>query len=362
MLAHGESIESDMVEEIIVSGHRAQEAVKQILTFSRQQSVERCRLSLGAAVREAVLLLRTSLPSTIEIDMQLNVAEDCVMANPSELHRVILNLATNAYHAMGSGGHMQISLHQHQGPLLGWFLKEALQTGDYLRLSITDTGTGIAPDLLPRIFEPFFTTKNQGEGTGLGLSVVHGIIMRCQGMLSVETTPGKGSTFHIYLPRLSPTNPAAAAVPVPVVQPDSSSSLNAAQRRIRALMVDDEFAITRLASRLMPQYGIHLETENDSVKAWKRFCEGGEEFDLLITDQLMPGLTGTELVTRIRKVRPEMPIIMCTGYSETVSFEQVRDLGVRELLLKPFDFRQLAELIQKLVPEGPSPVLLSATA
>ncbi len=145
MLAHGEPIESEMLEQIIVSGNRAREAVKQILTFSRHQTAERCPVSLGAAIRDAVRLLRSSLPSTIEIDMRLGVDEDSVLANPSELHRVILNLCTNAYHAMRSGGRLQISLGQHQGPLLGWFLKEAPQTGEYFRMSIADTGTGSPP-------------------------------------------------------------------------------------------------------------------------------------------------------------------------------------------------------------------------
>jgi signal transduction histidine kinase/CheY-like chemotaxis protein len=350
MLAHGEPIESEMLEQIIVSGNRAREAVKQILTFSRHQTAERCPLSLGAAIRDTVRLLRSSLPATIEINMQLDAEEDRVTANPSEIQRVILNLCTNAYHAMRSGGRLQISLGPHQGPLLGWFVKEAPPNGDYFRLSIADTGTGIAPDLLPRIFEPFFTTKKQGEGTGLGLSLVHGIITRCQGLVSVETTLGQGSTFHLYLPRLHPAHSSEAAVPAPALQPVGSGLWATARRRIRTLLVDDEFAITHLASRFLPQYGIQLETENNSVKAWERFSEGGEEFDLLITDQLMPGLTGMELIGRMRKMRPEMPIILCTGYSESVSAEQARDLGVRELLLKPFDFRQMATLIQKLVP------------
>ena len=350
MVAEGEPMEADLPDQILVNTMRARDVVKQILTFSRHQTAERSPMSLGEAIKEVLRLLRASLPPSIEIEMHLGVPEDLIMANPSEIHRVILNLCTNAYHAMRERGHLQIDLERHQGPLLGWSLYTIPQTGEYFRLSLTDTGTGIDPNILPRIFDPFFTTKKQGEGTGLGLSVVHGIVTKCQGLISVETALGQGTTFHIYLPCLHQKRPGATTVPASVYPSAASHVRSTALHKIKVLFVDDEFAITRMAGRILPRYGIELETENNSVVALELLHKRAAEFDLLITDQLMPGITGMELVSRVQKIRPDLPIIICTGYSETVSAEEARQHGIGGFLLKPFDFNQLAALIQKLVP------------
>jgi signal transduction histidine kinase/ActR/RegA family two-component response regulator len=353
LMAQGEPIQPDMLDQVCVSAKRAREIVKQILVISRHQTSERHPMCLGPTIREAIRLLRSSLPSTIEIEMRLTVRDDhLVMANPTDIHRVVLNLCTNAYHAMREGGALQVVLEHHEGPLMGWSLQNAQLTGNYLRLSISDTGTGIAPHLLPRIFEPFFTTKKQeGEGTGLGLSVTNGIISNCKGVISVESELGKGSTFHVYIPCLDQKSPSKdIIVPATAFQPAGGEILSDTRRSIKALMVDDEFAITQLAGRLLPKYGIALETENDSVKALKLFRERATEFDLLITDQVMPGITGMELIERVLEIRPGLPIVLCTGYSETVSFEQAKGRGVRECLLKPLNFQQLAALIKQLVP------------
>jgi CheY-like chemotaxis protein len=246
-----------------------------------------------------------------------------------------------------------LALEQHQGPLLGWFLHPENITGKFLRLSVADTGTGIALDILPRIFEPFFTTKKQSEGTGLGLSVVHGIVTRCQGLISVESVVGQGTTFHLYLPCWAQKNAGQPGVAHDAPAADAGIR-RMTDRKIHVLLVDDEFAITRMACVLLPKYGISLETENDSVKALNLLHERAADFDLLITDQTMPGITGVDLARLALEIRPELPIILCTGYSEVVSPEQAREAGICEYLLKPTDFRQMAALIQKRVAPVPA--------
>ena len=348
LLKRGEPIEQDMIDQIVVSAMRARESVKQIVTFSRHQKSERSHLSLGDMVKEAVPLIRSSLPATIEIEMSLNAEADTILANADEMHRVVLNLCTNAYHAMRErGGRLRIVVDRHQGPLLGWSMHDELLLGEYVRLSIVDTGTGIDPALLPRIFEPFFTTKKQSEGTGLGLSIVHGIVSRCKGMISVESTIGQGCSFHLYFPLL--TRRAHE-------KPASSALADTEEERVpldadggpRILFVDDEFAVTRLAGAILPKYGIIVETENDSLKALAMLRARVMEFDLLVTDQTMPGITGMELTREVLKMRPDFPVIICTGYSETVSPEQAREAGVREYVHKPVDFQKVAGSIQQL--------------
>ncbi|MEI6788874.1 MAG: ATP-binding protein [bacterium] len=346
MLKTGEPIEQDIVDQIVVSAMRAREIVKQILGFSRHQKDERCPLNMCSVIKEALPLIRSSLPTTIDIEMQLNVDDCMIMANADEMHRVLLNLCTNAYHAMRArGGRLQITLDDHKGPVLGWCMHDELLLGDYLRLSVSDTGTGIEPDMLPRLFEPFFTTKKQGEGTGLGLPIVHGIVSRCKGVISIESAIGKGSTFHLYLPLLLEGRKADSTVRRN--HPASPEDSHATGLKTRILFVDDEFAVTRLAAMILPKFGISVVTENDSRKALSLFRGNVSAFDLLVTDQTMPGITGLNLAKEVMRISPGFPVIMCTGYSDEVSPDQAREAGIRDYLLKPPDFQQLAASIHQ---------------
>ena len=348
MLKRGEPIEQDIIDLIIVSGVRAREIVKQILAFSRHQKSERCPMSLGRVIKETLPLVRSSLPATIDIEMRLIAEEDTVMMNPDEMNRVLLNLCTNAYHAMRErGGRLLITLDHHHGAVLGWSMHDEFLLGNFLRLSITDTGTGIDAAILPRIFEPFYTTKKQGEGTGLGLPIVHGIVSRYKGLISVESIMGQGSTFHIYLPRVTLDGVIAATNPLP---PDVEKGMTGG-KTIRVLFVDDEFAVTRLASMILPEYGICIEVENDSHKALAVFRERAADFDLLVTDQTMPGLTGIDLARKVLQLRPDLPVMLCTGYSDSASPEQAREVGVCEYVLKPPDFQKMAASIRKWVSD-----------
>lgn len=349
MRQQGDPIDHEVIDQITVSATRAREIVKQILAFSRHQKSERCPVSLGRSIKETIRMISSSLPATIDIEIRLNVENDIVLINPDEMQRVIMNLCTNAYHAMRErGGRMQVTLDYHQGPLLGWSTHSELLLGDYLRLSVSDTGVGIEPHLLPRIFEPFFTTKKQGEGTGLGLSIVHGIVSRSKGLISVESRVGKGATFHLYFPVVVDNRRGAARRP-PEINEGEPSELSPVISRNRILFVDDEFSVTRLASIILPKYGISVVVENDSCKALEIFREYALDFDLLVTDQTMPGLTGVALTREVLLIRPDLPVIMCTGYSETVSPEEACKAGICEYVLKPPDFQQLASSIRRQV-------------
>jgi signal transduction histidine kinase/CheY-like chemotaxis protein len=351
-----EPIDQEMIDQIHVSATRAKEIVKQILVFSRHQNTARCPMSLASAVKQTLPFIRSSLPATIDIEMSLQDNDARVLANPDEMHRVLVNLCTNAYHAMrDSGGILRVTVSRHNGPVLGWTLHQELLLGDYLRVSVADTGTGIDPGILPRIFEPFFTTKKQNEGTGLGLPIVHGIVTRCQGVISVESTPGRGSAFHIYLPCVA-VGPQQGMAATPCVGGNATIQETAPPATINVLFVDDEFAVTRLASIFLSRYGIQAETANDSVRALAVFREQPDKFDLLVTDQTMPGLTGIDLAREVLRLRPGIPVILCTGYSESVSPDQAKAVGVCEYVLKPPDFGHLAGLIRKWAMPDNAPV------
>jgi signal transduction histidine kinase/ActR/RegA family two-component response regulator len=363
-LREGEPVDVTIIDEILVCAKRAKEVVRQILAFSRHQENERTPVHLGAAIRETVKLVRASIPSTIDIELDFDVDDDVVLASHIEIQRVIMNLCTNAYHAMRDrGGHLQISLHRHDGPLAGWSLGVETAVRNGIRLSVADTGAGIAPDILPRIFEPFFTSDRGGERTGLGLSVVHGIVARYKGAISVETEPGRGTTFHVHLPLLAPGLPLAAAAGAGAGP--EIAALAPSGGAIRVMFVDDEFAITRMASRNLPRYGIAVEAYNDSRAALTAFLQQGRRFHALVTDQTMPGVTGADLVREVLRAAPDLPVVVCTGYSDTFTPEQAKSIGVQEYMLKPLDFRRMAHVIRSLVcrsswPRGAQPAKLGA--
>lgn len=354
MVRGGQPADSGMIDQIIISATRGRQTVKQILAFSRHQELKRCEMRLSDIVKEVLRLAGTSLTSTVEIEMSIDTDNDMVLASPSEMHQVLLNFCTNAHYAMrDKGGRLRVSLTDHHGPLLGWSLHAGNLPNRLVRLSVADSGTGIDEALLPRIFEPFFTTKPQGDGTGMGLAIAHGIIVRCGGMISVESEPGQGSVFHLYLPpilgRTAETGPAgrpAAAAPGHLFANDPS---------IRVLVVDDETPIARLARDVLSRYRLDVKTETDSTQAWEHFKADPDSVDVLITDQMMPGMKGTELAEKILTIRPDLPIILCTGYAEAAAPERLQALGIREYRLKPLDFTQLAVLIRGWFPSSGRP-------
>jgi CheY-like chemotaxis protein len=265
-----------------------------------------------------------------------------VLADPTEIHQVIMNLCTNAYQAMQErGGVLEVSLdrvHLEEAASGG---SPQLAAGSYLRLAVSDNGQGMEPQVLERIFDPYFTTKSPGEGTGLGLAVVHGIVSRLGGAITVESEPGKGSRFQVYFPRLE--NGAAQ-------QTEKKAALIPGKERI--LFVEDERQVAEVGRRLLMHLGYQVTALNSSLEAREVFHSQPQEFDLVITDLTMPQMTGLELAADFIKVRPELPIILCSGYSESVSPDAARKLGIREFLSKPVAVGDFAKAIRRVLDSG----------
>jgi signal transduction histidine kinase/CheY-like chemotaxis protein len=337
-----ESPQLSFIDQIITAGNRAKDLVAQILKFSRQTSGEKTYVRLATVVSEVLELLRSSLPKTIDIRMSIDATHDTICASATEIHQVLMNLCANSAHAMRkTGGILEVKLTDHIGPLLGWSEDADTCLADALRLTVRDTGHGIDPTLLGRIFDPFFTTKKQGEGTGMGLAVVHGIIKGCGGAISVESNLGAGAAFHIYFPK--------SHDPICEPAPPSDTTVILPRKTVMVLFVDDEPMITAMAEEMFTLLGFSSSCVTDSKVALDIFLAEPEKFDAVVTDQTMPGLTGTELAKKLMEIRPGLPVILCTGYSEVVSAEIAKAMGIAEYLTKPVDFEKLKRIIIQLV-------------
>ena len=322
--------------EIVNASRRAGELIRQILTFSRKSEFKKQPVQIHSVVKEAVKLLRGTIPSTITVRQEITASRGAIMADITQIHQVLMNLCTNAYHAMqNQGGVLTIGLTDVtlSTPLAG------LAPGEYVRLAVTDTGHGMNKATLARIFEPYYSTKKQGEGTGLGLATVHGIVENHGGGITVRSAPEKGTSFEIYFPRIDTLSP--AMLDREEQRPTGITS--------RILFVDDEEVLARLGRGVLTKLGHTVTACNDGLQAFEIFRKEPAGFDLLITDQMMPGITGLELARQCREIRHELPIILVTGYSESIGEEKMRGKLVNEVLMKPLGINPLAEAIQRVV-------------
>lgn len=325
------------------AGLRASELVRQILTFSRQTDKEMKPVHLATLFKEVGKMLRATLPATIEFHInvapELQEGDDVIIGDPTQIHQVLMNLCTNAMHAMqNTGGILETALRAvHIGPQ-GDGVYPDRAPGDYLEIQVSDTGHGIEPAILEQIFDPFFTTKNPGEGTGMGLSVVHGIVNSHGGSIRVESTVGQGTTFRVLLPRRHEDAPDEAC---------STDPAPTGQERI--LFVDDEAILVDMAREMLSQLGYKVTALTSPHVALQQFKECPESFDLVITDQTMPYLTGMELARQMLEIRGDLPVILVTGYSEQLSPEQARQAGIREYLMKPIIEERLAQTIRQVL-------------
>ena len=308
-------------------GRRAADLVQQILTFSRQSAAEKVPVLIAPIIRESLKLLRASLPATIAIDQQLTGADVRVLATPVQIQQIVMNLCANAFHAM-----------REQGGTLTIRLAEADADADGGRLSLTvaDTGQGIDHDLLDRIFTPFFTTKKPGEGTGMGLSVVHGIVTDLGGEISVQSEPGRGTTFVVLLP-VTEARPGSTLVSSEGVLPTG---------REHILVIDDEKEIRDICRMMLGHLGYTVTTLGRPEEALGLLADARPRIDLVITDQTMPRLTGAELTAAIRRDFPGLPVILCTGYSDRLNYDLAREAGACDLLMKPVDLRGLGAAVR----------------
>jgi PAS domain S-box-containing protein len=329
------------MQQVLKAGLRAKNLVKQILAFSRQSEQALHPVQMRKVVQEAGELLRASLPSTIEIRREIR-SNAFVLADPTQMHQVLMNLCTNAAHAMRTrGGTLTIGLEDLDAPPPAADAPMELLPGAYVSLTVSDTGVGIPGAFLERIFDPFFTTKGVGEGTGMGLSVAHGIVKSHGGTIDVTSREGQGSTFTVLLPAISPSDEGALNRPAAV--PGGTE---------RILVVDDEAMLAQMTAQLLERLGYRVTAESSSPRALERFRRAPHEFDLVITDMTMPGVTGKELALEILALRPQLPVILCTGFSEIIDEASARAMGIRAFTMKPIVMRELAETVRRVLDGG----------
>lgn len=328
------------LEDVLAAANRAKELVKQILTFSRESEEERRPVRVGAIVEDALKLLRASIPTTIRIEQDICAASDTVLADPTQINQILMNLGTNASHAMReTGGLLQVGLEAIE------LDSEAaagldLTQGPYLKLTVSDSGRGMDRDILGRIFDPYFTTKAKGEGTGLGLAVVHGIVKRSGGAITVASEPGSGTCFEVFFPRIERRG---------ATRKKAKSALPGGNERI--LLVDDEKAIIDAIQQVLERLGYRVVARTSSIEALEVFRSRPDAFDLVVTDQTMPGMTGEGFARKLMALRKDIPIILCTGFSETINEEIAKALGIREFILKPVVLSDMARVIRSVLDE-----------
>jgi PAS domain S-box-containing protein len=344
MILEGNPEVREYLSQVLKATGRAADLVRQILTFSRQEPQVRRPLQLQLIVAESLELMRSSIPSTIAIESSISSELPNVLANANQIHQVLMNLGINAWHSMRERpGVLEVRLEAFAVTAEYAATKPRLQTGPYVRLSISDTGCGMDPATLRRIFDPFFTTKGPGDGTGLGLSVVHGIMDGHDGAVTVHSQLGEGTVFRLYFPVFE----GEAAVLAPEVGPVTRGNGE------QVLIVDDEEVLASMIQKTLVSLGYQAEFTTDPREAVKMIRANPKRFEVVISDQTMPGLTGLGLAVRIKEFLPEMPIILMTGYSLSLTADRIVEAGIRELILKPVTLQSLGRAVNSAILHSP---------
>jgi PAS domain S-box-containing protein len=332
------------LEHILKAGDRARNLVQQILSFSRKKEYEKKPIQISLVIQEVLEFLRASLPTTIQFRKNIKATSSIVLADANQIHQVLMNLCTNAAHAMAAhamqeqGGVLEIGLIDIELDAYDALIYPGIVPGPFVELTVGDTGLGMEPAVMKRIFDPFFTTKNEEEGTGLGLSVVHGIIKSHGGEITVESKVGKGTTFHIFLPRVE----RASSIEARKIQslPGGAESI---------LFVDDEPEIVDVTRFMLESLGYTVATATSTAEALNMIQQDPHRFDLLITDQIMPHMMGVELVKNLRQIGVSLPVILCTGYSDVIPDDEAAVLDIKAILPKPISLKQIAPAIRKVL-------------
>ena len=326
----------DSMEQVHKAASRARELVQQILAFARQREHEMIQIRVTPIIKETLKLLRASLPATIKISQKLTAESDMIMGDPTQLHQVLMNLCTNASHAMGN----EVSVLEIRMTEVNIDFQPGLNPGPHLMLSVSDSGRGMEPSVMEHIFEPYFTTKSVGDGTGLGLAVTHGIVKSFGGTIRVRSKPGEGSTFEVFFP-ITDTE---------MSEIKTSASIPMGNNE-HILIIDDEQGLIDMEKRMLKGLGYKVSARTDSVAALEDFRLHPEAFDLVITDMTMPIITGDKLARELICIRPDIPIILCTGYSRQVTEEKVRDIDIREFLIKPLSIQKIAQAVRRALDD-----------
>ena len=327
------------LNQVKSAGERAKRLIQQILAFSRMGEQQRIALSLTPLIKEALKFLKSTLPTSIEIRDYLEADPGIIEADATQIQQIVMNLCTNAEHAMREeGGTLHVKLIRVEADTQTALQHHELHTGPHVRLTVTDTGCGMEPETLEHIFDPYFTTKEVGEGTGLGLSVVHGIVNTHGGAITVKSAPAKGTTFHVYFPIIEKEEK---------LQERSEGPLPTGNERI--LFVDDEQVIVYIGEKTLGQLGYDVVTKANGVDALELFRADPDRFDLVITDMTMPRMTGDQFARELIKLRPDIPIILCTGFNPKISKEQAGKIGIKAFVMKPLVRRDMANIVRKVL-------------
>ena len=328
-----------LLEKVVKAGNRAKDLVSQILTFSRRAEQEREPVKMSILIKETLKLLSSTLPSTIKINEQIQATSDTVIADPIQIDQILLNLCTNAAHAMQhEGGVLEVSLTDIYLDSEAAATQPDLREGPYVRLTVSDTGHGMDPAVMQQIFDPFFTTKTQGEGTGMGLSTVLGIVKSHGGAIIVHSKPHEGSAFHVYLP--------LSEIVVTDERPTSGPVLAGTEH---ILLVDDEEWVLTTVQLMLERLGYRVTGLTSSLEALEAFRAQPQQFDLVITDITMPDMTGEVLARQLNAIRPNISIILFTGYSERISKEKAEEIGIAAYIMKPVNIREMAKAVRKVL-------------
>ncbi len=325
------------LDQILLAANRAKKLVRQILSFSREAKDEKVPLDISLVAKEALKLIRAALPADIHIRQEIETGGECILADPTEIHQVIMNLCTNAHHAMAEkGGTLTVTLQAIDIDQEAAVSHPGLYPGRHLLLAVADTGSGIPEEIVDRIFEPYFTTREEERGTGLGLATVHGIVTGSSGALTVESEPQQGTVFKLYFPVVSsPGQRREKDVAVPIRGGNE-----------RILFVDDEPTIAEMGKQMLSRLGYDVQAMTDPTAALALVRNNPEAFDLLITDMTMPGLTGERLAWEVHLLCPDIPVILCTGFSHKMSKARARKSGFSKFLMKPIGFDELAGAVR----------------
>ena len=332
------------LSQIFKACSRAKDLIYQILTFSQQTKQERVPVQVSHVVKEVLKLLRASLPSTIDIQQRITKNLNHILADPTQIHQIVMNLCTNAAHAMQeNGGVLEVRLFQ--VTLNADFASKYpdMKQGQYVKMSFKDTGHGIPPEVRDSIFNPYFTTKEKEEGTGLGLAVVHGIVKNFEGEITVDSEPGKGSIFDVYLPVIEDEEQER----IKHIEPFHTGHEN-------VLLVDDEPGIVEMGGRMLESLGYQVTTRTSSIEALELFKHEPGRFELIITDMTMPNMTGDRFSQEVMKIRPDIPIILCTGYSHQISEEKAKEIGIKAFVMKPLVKRELSSIVRQVLDKEQS--------
>ncbi|MCP5052942.1 MAG: response regulator, partial [bacterium] len=329
-------------DQVLTASHRASGLVKQILAFSRQTKRERKPLDAVLMVNESIKLLRSILPATIDIRRRIGVDSAVVVADTTQIHQIIMNLCTNSAHAMReTGGVLEVGLDEIQLDSQAVKKFNDIPPGPYLRLTVSDTGHGIPKIVLKRIFEPYFTTKGAGEGTGMGLAMIHGIVKSYDGDISVYSEPGKGTTFHVVLPRIQEADTIET-------RPRGNAGLPRGNERV--LLIDDETTLVKVGTQVLERLGYRVTGKSDPQEALDTFRDAPHQFDLVVTDLTMPNITGIQIAKIVKKIKPGIPVILCSGFSASIPQQEI-DSNVGHFVMKPIIKSELARAIREVVEE-----------